>query len=397
LLCVTSPEKRCGKSTLLELLSFVTPRADEGKFINPSPAAFYRAIEKSRPTIIMDESQSLKRRGSESSEVLREMLNASIRRDECVVRCVGDSHEPTKFSIYSPKVFAQIGDPDGILADRCLPVRLERKTKDHEVKKYRYSEAKERGEAIRARLEEWAHAKRKKVTEAYERLEPFDIDNDRMADLLMPLQAVLTVAGGGIPSLEQYARSLDERDRERETQSPGIRLLTACRELFDGKKFIKTWDLIRGLAAREEEPWAEYNHGRPISPEKLAGLLREFQIKSQRTPDQKATGYYAVHFRDAWARYLPLLENPANQANRVGRPPDYDAYLKTKQWMDFARKVRAHWGNRCALCYADGPLQVHHRTYERWRHEVLTDCVPLCDGCHPLADRAREARKGIKR
>lgn len=396
LLAITSPEKRCGKSTLLDLLRFVTPRADEGKFINPSAAAFYRAIEKSRPTIIMDESQSLKRRGSETSEVLREMLNASIRRDECVSRCVGDNHEPMPFSIYSPKVFAQIGDPDGILADRCLPVRLERKTVGAQVERFRYKEAKKRGTKIKTKLEKWATTNLKAVTARYDALKPFDIDNDRMADLLMPLQAVLT--GDALAMLERYARLLDERDRERETQSPGIQLLMACRELFKGMKFISTKSLIAKLVAREEEPWAEWNNGRPISPEKLAGLLREYKIRSQRTPDQKYTGYYAVHFKDAWTRYLPPLGNRANPASPATRPAGYEARLSKPSWFGLTERVLAEWaerwGGRCALCNRDLPLECHHRTYENMGREAVTDLTPVCKDCHPFADEARRRTKG---
>jgi len=69
--------------------------------------------------------------------------------------------------------------------------------------------------------------------------------------------------------------------------------------------------------------------------------------------------------------------------------------IRRPRWFIFTRKVRAHWGNRCALCNDGGPLEVHHRTYERFGHEELTDCVPLCrKRCHPFADQARRATKG---
>lgn len=395
LLAVTSPQRRCGKSTLLDLLAFLTPRADQGKFVNPSPAAFYRAIEKSRPTIIMDESQSLKRRGSESSEVLREMLNASIRRDEYVARCVGDNHEPTRFSLYSPKIFAQIGQPDGVLADRCLPITMKRKTKADAVRKFRYRITKAGGEALRAVLEQWAADNADKVTEVYNALEPFDIDNDRMADLLLPLQAVLIVAGSGLDVLRSYAEALEDRDREGEAQEPSLLLLAAFREVFKGKgdaAFISTTDMVHYLLTREEEPWATYSRGGPITARALADLLREYGIKPEHNRDQTSRGYVAARFAEAWERYLtPPLGKPYEpyKPYAAKKPPGYDEYLASPAWRAFAARVKEHWGGRCAICYRGGPLEVHHRTYERFRRELLTDCLALCLACHALADEAR--------
>ena len=52
-----------------------------------------------------------------------------------------------EFSIYCPKVFAQIGNPDGVLADRSLPAPLKRKTAGDVVKRYRSKDVKEEGAA----------------------------------------------------------------------------------------------------------------------------------------------------------------------------------------------------------------------------------------------------------
>lgn len=84
-----------------------------------------------------------------------------------------------------------------------------------------------------------------------------------------------------------------------------------------------------------------------------------------------------------------------NKTKNVGktawpRPPEeYLRYLQSPHWVDFSRQVRQFWGNRCALCYSDGRLDVHHRTYERIGAEVLTDCIALCRRCHQQAERMR--------
>jgi len=392
---ITSPDKRCGKTRVLELLAFIVARALFTT--NISPAALYRKIEKDKPTLLLDEGQSLARRGSESSEVLRELLNAGISKDAKAIRCSGDNHDATEYSVYCPKVIALIGDLDAVLADRCLPVQMSRKNEDDQVEKYRSRLVEPLGKALSEALDQWAEANREQVAAVYDQLEPFGIANDRMAELLMPLQAVLTVAGKEhLPTLERYAQALDERDREQETQSPGVRLLLACREIFQGGQprfsYLPTANLVQRLVEREDDPWATWNRGQPITREKLAWLLRPFGVKSERSKDQKTRGYYAAAFAEAWARYLPPLGNSANPAIPAS-PAGYAEYLRTPRWVGFSQRVREHWGQRCAVCNAGGPLEVHHRTYERLGKEEMTDVLPLCAGCHRFADEARRRAK----
>jgi hypothetical protein len=271
-LAITSPEKRCGKTTLLELLFLIVPRPRYTT--NISPAALYRVIDKEKPTLLMDEAQSISRRGSEASEVLREILNAGIRRNARTTRCGGERwDEVQEFNVYGPKVFALIGQPDGVLADRCLAVLMKRKTASDPVRRFRSRAVEPRGKKLYQELERWANDNRKRVAAIYDTLEPFDIANDRMADLLMPLQAVLTVAvsdrvdgidridgiprgsGGPLLMLKQYAEDLDKRDRDQEMQSPGVQLLAACREIFYEAltyPFLSTDTLLRLLAERRE-------------------------------------------------------------------------------------------------------------------------------------------------
>jgi putative DNA primase/helicase len=287
----------------------------------------------------MDESQSLSRRGSEASEVMREILNAGIGKNAKVVRCGGQRmDEIQEFSVYGPTVFAMIGEPDSVLADRCLPVALRRKTKQDQVQRYRSREVEEIGAEVKAELEQWARENVEKVKEAYDRLEPFAIENDRMADLLMPLQAVVSVADldgsdGLAGILRKYAESLDVRDQEADRQDPGVRLLVACQEIFTETAkalgcpsvlgvFLSTEFLLRALVGRIEEPWATYTRGVPITAEALAKLLREYGIRSERNRDQSARGYVAARFKDAWDRYLacpskkpPSPPNPDTTAN----------------------------------------------------------------------------------
>ncbi len=348
-LAITSPEKRCGKTRFLQLLEMLTP--NPVSTTNISPASIYRLIELKKPTLLLDEAQSISRRGSESSEVIRELLNAGIDKKAKVLRVGGDKNDQVQeFHVYGPKVIALIGNLDGVLADRCLPIRMERKTDEDKVEQYRSRIVEPIGEELREKIEKWVQENAERVTEIYDGLVPFAIQNDRMAELLLPLQAVLTLEnpdrsdrsdrifwgmaeGESPPSLlsvlQEYAEALDEQDKEEEKMSEGVRLLTACKDIFTKVKnhpvngrFLQTIDLIKLLIMRTEEPWATFNRGDPITPVALAKILRPYGIKPDTSKDRKLRGYHAFDMEKAFARYLPpSLEKPIQPIPPFSKEP----------------------------------------------------------------------------
>ena len=74
-----SPEKRCGKTTLLAVLSELVKRPVVAASI--SPPALYRVIEEAEPTLLIDEADTV----LEGSGELRGMLNAGYRRKTAYV------------------------------------------------------------------------------------------------------------------------------------------------------------------------------------------------------------------------------------------------------------------------------------------------------------------------
>jgi putative DNA primase/helicase len=314
-LAITSPEKRCGKTTALEALEYIAPMPRRTS--NISPAVLYRMIERYRPTLLMDEAQSLDRKGSETAIQMCELLNAGTERDAKVYRCGGKNwNEIHAFAIYSPKVFAKIGEPDGVLADRCLPVRMRRKTADDKVEQYRSRTMSAEGMEVWAKLEQWAKEQSEEVSKAYDTLEPFKLSNDRLADMLLPIQAVIHDQPKALNVLQQYAIKLDEADREEDNRDEGLMLLAACREIFanrPGAVFMPTELLIAILIERQDWPWHEINRGKPITERGVAMRLKPYGIKPGRpTTDQTHRGYWKKDFEEAWRRYLaPMPGDPS--------------------------------------------------------------------------------------
>ena len=74
LLVLSSPERRCGKTTTLKVMSALVPRALQAA--NISPAALFRAVQAFQPTLLLDEADT----AFQQSEELRAIVNAGHDR-----------------------------------------------------------------------------------------------------------------------------------------------------------------------------------------------------------------------------------------------------------------------------------------------------------------------------
>lgn len=70
---------------------------------------------------------------------------------------------------------------------------------------------------------------------------------------------------------------------------------------------------------------------------------------------------------------------------------NYPAYLQSSHWREVKARYRESGLPQACLCGDDGPVDLHHTTYERVGAELLTDLVPLCRRCH-VAVHALELR-----
>src|SRR2546423_1078671 len=135
---VESPEKRCGKTTLLTVLSELVNRPVVAS--NISSSAFFRVIEEIWPTLLIDEADTL----LQGNDELRGILNSGYKRKTAfVVRVVNEQKDGTsptrlaRFSCWCPKVAAAIGRLPDTLADRCIVIRMHRKTGKEECERLR--------------------------------------------------------------------------------------------------------------------------------------------------------------------------------------------------------------------------------------------------------------------
>jgi len=305
ILCVSSVAKRCGKTTLQRIIRNLVKRPLAAG--NISASAMFRVIERDGPTLLIDEGDSFLK----EKEELRGILNAGISRgDAFVIRTVGDDHEPRQFGVFGPKSIALIGKLPDTLEDRSIPVRMERKTRGETVERFREREAAETFRALRRRMARWAKDSVEALTAA--RVSPPESLNDRASDLWEPLLTIAEIAGEGWGEKARAAAVALAGDGTVPDESPKMILLSDLRAVLTNPEIapkgrIASKALVEALAAMEERPWARWDHGKPITPNGVAWLLRGFDgvsSKTLRIDDERSKGYDLESCADAFERYL---------------------------------------------------------------------------------------------
>jgi hypothetical protein len=321
---VTSVIMGSGKSRLKEMLKPIVLRPRLA--VSMSAAVLFRIIEMEQPTLMLDEAQWLRRQGSETSCAIHEIISAGICKSDTALRCAPPDWTPREFKVYSPKALFMSGTMDSGLEDKCIPISMKKRSRGERrlTGRCRLRVVEKEGAELQERIAAWVKDKQAQMEEVYDKLELLDIDNERTAELMLPLQAVLAVAsendhlGPDDPSqldiLADYARSLDERNRDSEKVPLELRLLRACKEIFDNAEdprkrgpihFMPSQKLLSKLVTeRPEEPWADMGYGRALNRERLASLLRKFGIKPKRLNAANGPrGYLYGDFVDSWERY----------------------------------------------------------------------------------------------
>jgi Protein of unknown function (DUF3631) len=189
-LAITSPEKRSGKTRLIEVLELLV--REPLQTANISDAALFRVIEARKPTLLIDEVDAIFK--AREREELRGILNAGYRRG-AVAHRMGGANKTTleTFNVFCPKAFAGIGNclPETI-TDRAIPIRLKRRTPSEQIERFRRRDAQPEGHELRDRLTDWLEPQRDWLHALRPEL-PAELD-DRAQDVWEPLIAVADLA-----------------------------------------------------------------------------------------------------------------------------------------------------------------------------------------------------------
>jgi putative DNA primase/helicase len=305
---ITSPLRRCGKSTLMEVLRETCRRPLKAD--NLSASGVFRTVEALRPlSLLIDEADTFMR----DNEELRGVLNSGYERSGQVIRVVErkDEHVPVVFATYCPVALAAIGDLSLTLADRALPIRLQRKAHADRVEKLRASGNRAALTDLRRKLARWAKdcfgdlSNDPPVPEAL---------NDREGDISIPLLAIAAHAGQAWA--ERGRRALlgifGLRAETEGNADAGALLLADLHQIFNehSAERMPSVTICKHLKAMEDRPWPDWKQGKPMTPTQLARELRPFRIQPTtiRNGEKTPKGYHKGAFEEAWSRYLPQSE-----------------------------------------------------------------------------------------
>jgi hypothetical protein len=300
-LVLVSPTKRCGKTSALIVLLYLTPRSELAS--NISPSALFRYVEEVRPTLLIDEADSFVK----DNEELRGILNSGHTKPAAyVIRNVEvkGEHKPRRFSTWAPKAIATIRALADTLEDRSITILLQRKARHAKVERLRKRDNDELA-GLRRRAARWAADNFNKLSDPDPAIP--DALNDRAADNWRPLLAIADLVGGAWPRRARDAAGLLSGEC-RESTSVNVELLADIRTVFGDVDIIRSRDLVAKLIADPERPWAEWLKGNALTQRQLAGLLKPFGIIPEEVhPASQAhgKGYKRVRFEEAWAAYCP--------------------------------------------------------------------------------------------
>jgi putative DNA primase/helicase len=360
---IESPEKRCGKTTLLGILSKLVNRPVAAA--NISSSAFFRVIEEMQPTLLIDEADTFLR----GNEELRGILNAGYTRETAyVIRMqngerrtqnegplnrlneLNELHEReesrdgwgmpeyqiegggrgritadeegmklARFSCWCPKVMAAIGRLPETLADRCIVIRMERKRMDEECERLRSLETGD----LRQRCARFVKENEKAIVVA--RPKSPESLNDRAADIWEPLLAVAELAGGSWPDKARRAADGLAGNAQGRSEIGSLLLDIFGGFAVRGAERLLSRDLVAWLNRMQERPWMELpglrsvegGTRREVTELWLSRQLRPYGVrpKNMRDGERVGKGYLQEEMVEVFRRYVPRAEVEAFKAD----------------------------------------------------------------------------------
>jgi hypothetical protein len=333
-LSVAAMVMSAGKTRVLELLSFL---GGEEKAIlvdgSVTLAALYTEIDEKK-VILIDESE----RFNNPHSLFRPILNSGYRRDGYVLRKIGGQN--VRFSVFCPKVFAQIGDLYDSLRDRCIVIEMQR-TMAGSRKEYLRQVAKAEGNDIASEIATAVFEKLEEIQDSYLHYHEFypsmNFLRDRDREIWKPLFTLCQVfAPERLPELERSAIDIatlktlpvrrfehlkDEEEKARKLEY-AEHLLRDVLTVIGDRDRITTADLLNGLRDIPTAPWRLYE-GPGITDISLAATLKLFGVvpktirfKPKSEPNSTAKGYYRADLVAA-AKTTQSETDEASERNSV--------------------------------------------------------------------------------
>jgi putative DNA primase/helicase len=298
---ISSPEKKCGKSTLRECIGELVARPLT--VMGASSASLYRVISSRLPTLLIDEADTFLRNKPDIDQI----LTSGYKQDGIIIRQGGKTYEETKeFSTWCAKLIAGIGSLTDTVESRCIVVRLRRKLKHESVERKNY---------VLSKYPNYFVELRRKIVRFvvdYESLItiqnitlPDELD-DRTQDNWRGLLKIANFCGEDIGCQTlKAALSLHTTDMEESTDS--IELLRDLKQIIEQSSsiHISSTDLISNLKGMEHRPWSTFGKD-GLNAYQLSKKLKPFGIFPGQSKHGSipVRGYFVSELKEVIDRYV---------------------------------------------------------------------------------------------
>lgn len=308
-LFIHSPEPRCGKTTLLDILEYLSYKPLQVSSITGSSMARMITIQKGQITLLADEAD---RYLNNDNDTLCKVLNSGFQRGKKIMctEASGRNMKPQFFNCFAPCAIAGIGNIPTTVQDRSITITMKRKTSNDYIEKLRYRQVHQHMEELRQMCKRFIMDHEEEIVNCIPNM-PSSL-NDRTADVSEILFAIAdTISQEWHQRLETALLKLVKHQYDNEEQSVRVQLLMDIKNIFSGvpRGWLSSKNLVEKLNDIETSPWAEWNRGSPMSVSALAKQLKSFHITPKQTRedyDDRSRKYYLADFKDAFDRYIPV-------------------------------------------------------------------------------------------
>ncbi len=297
---VASIEPGCGKTRAMEIAEcFVHDPWFTGPVSGPTVNA---RLQRSTPTLLLDETDTMFRANGNGNEALREVLNTGYKRNATKSNVA----HPEGWSLYSPIMMAGLsGRMHGTVKDRSITLMLAKAKSNSSIEEFEYDVTQKEAEPLKSRLANMMKVLiiSIDVKQNIPAMPPGVIGRPR--EVWRPLLAVAEAIGGDVVDKARAACLANVIVDDMSMPAGSHRLLTTLREIFGERKGMLTSDILEALAERDSETWNPETY----TQWKLSADLHDYGVlgRNVRVNGEQAKGYVVAGdsgLGQAWDEHL---------------------------------------------------------------------------------------------
>jgi Domain of unknown function (DUF3854)/Protein of unknown function (DUF3631) len=310
-LCLESATPGCGKSTVLDLFSFVVARPLYSAGL--SRAVLVRQLDERQVTLLLDESEWLAGH-SETAETIRGVLHAGYRKGATYQVCEGDDHTIREFKVFGPKVFSAINGLTGALLDRCIVLHLEKAPANVTLLPASADDVGPIAVILQEKLEAFALQVREELQTLAHQRPPggyWPEFRNREAEIWHPLLTIAKACGQEIEKRAlEAARVLTKAKQSIQADERRIAQARELVEVLGGmdSEIFRPADLVEHLETTEA--WGEAlskKEGSRLKAAAIGRYLTSFRISS-RDRQRSGSTYNRLETLEIIGRHVPILD-----------------------------------------------------------------------------------------